>query len=125
MAAAELLDLARSVITDAPRAIGADRTLAAAILIRQAVEEATDALWVSRLPAMSEVRDRAQQITLTFYLDDPRLAGDVTWAWNRLSSICHHHAYDLPPTLGEIDTLIGVVSRLVDKAAEVPTRAMR
>lgn len=122
MGPTHLLDLARTVLTDAPRSLGADRTLAAAILVRQSLEEATDAWWAHRLPAMTEARDRAQQITLTFYLGDPQLAGDVTWAWSRLSCACHHHAYDLPPTPSEIEVLISVVARLVERTADANSR---
>lgn len=123
MGPAELLVLARSVAGDAPRAVGANRTIAAALLIRQALEAALDDWWRQVLPAMAETRDRAQQITLPFYLLDPRLAGDVTWAWSRLSGICHHLAYNLPPTIPEIDSLIDVVARLLahDTATTSPT----
>ena len=112
MAVPDLLALARQVQTDSPRQLGADRTVAAALLVRQALEEALDAWWATRLPAMADTTDRAQQITLPFYADDAELAGDVTWAWNHLSTICHHHAYALPPTEAELARLIEVVQRL-------------
>lgn len=124
-APAELLVLARSVVESAPRTVGADRTVAAALLIRQALEAALDGWWERILPAMVDTRDRAQQITLPFYLDDAVLAGDLTWAWARLSTICHHLAYDLPPTVPEVDTLIDVVARLIAHQPDPPDSAAR
>lgn len=121
MAAAHLLVLARQVQTEAPRSVGADRTVAAALLVRQALEDAVDEWWADHIPAMAEASDRAQQISLPFYAPDAALAGDVIWAWNRLSTICHHHAYALPPTEAELERLIEVVERLeLPKSVEWP-----
>ena len=96
MTPTELLALARSVVTEAPRAVGADRTIAAALLTRQALEVAMNDWWALKLPAMADTKDRAQQITLRFYAE-PATADDAIWAWTRLSAICHHHAYAMPP----------------------------
>ncbi len=122
MEANELLVMARSVLIDAPRQLGADRTLAAALLVRQAMEAALDSWWATILPAMVDATDRAQQVTLPFYVGDTALAGDITWAWARLSATCHHHAYDLPPTNAEIESLIDVVNKFVElRAGLAPT----
>lgn len=110
MTPSELLEMAQLVMDEAPRTVGADRTVAAALLIRQALEAAVDGWWEQHLPAMTLTRDRAQQISLRFYAD-PEVANDLVWAWSRLSSICHHHAYELPPTHSEIDHILRAVER--------------
>ena len=83
-------------------------------MVRQALELAVDDVWRERAPAMADVTDRAQQITLPFFVG--REVGDETrWAWSRLSHLCHHTAYEMPPNAAEVEALIGVVERLADR----------
>lgn len=109
--AVELLEMARAVLDDAPRSLRVDRTAAAALLIRQALEVAVDQVWADCVPDMAQTTDRAQQITLAFYVGG-ELGDQVTWAWSRLSHLCHHTAYEMPPSVAEVRELIEVVERL-------------
>jgi hypothetical protein len=96
------------MVAGAPRTLGADRTLAASLLVRQALEAVLDAWWERTVPGMAAVSDRAQQISLPFFADRS-LALDLVWAWSQLSSTCHHHAYAQPPTPAELERLITIV----------------
>ena len=43
------------------------------------------------------------------YEDDPALFSGLASAWDQLSRACHHHAYELTPTITEARELIGRV----------------
>jgi hypothetical protein len=58
---------------------------------------------------------RTQLICLRSYLEDPRLAARVGHAWSALSRACHHHAYELAPTSGELHAWFTVVSELIER----------
>ena len=90
----------------------------AAILGRQALEMALDELWSTIEPGVENATRRAQLICLPNYVNT-RLAQRVTYAWYGLSSACHHHAYDLPPVVSELNGWLGDVAALV---AEVNRR---
>jgi hypothetical protein len=109
---AELLVLARRVMTidDAP--LGVNRSLVAAILTRQALEETLDAFWQYQLPALMECSSRSQLITLAYYLKDPELAAEVTYAWYVLSAACHHSVIGLPAPVAEMAHLVDIVEHL-------------
>jgi hypothetical protein len=47
------------------------------------------------------------------YLGDPSVAADARFAWWALSRACHHHPYELAPTVAEIDGWVGSVERVV------------
>jgi hypothetical protein len=100
--------MARQLATEPNRKLGATRLLAAALLLRQALEEALDQHWSRTVPEMVNVSGRAQLISLPFYVD-PQLAGAVNFAWCRLSAVCHHDAYELPPSLDELERLADIV----------------
>lgn len=111
----ELLGIARDLLGEGGRPLRSARTAAAALVVRQALELAVDDVWRERAPAMADVTDRAQQITLPFFVG--REVGDeARWAWSRLSHLCHHTAYEMPPTTSEVVALIGVVARLAQRA---------
>jgi hypothetical protein len=75
---------------------------AAALLGRQALEQAIDEYWSSRKIPLDSCPTRQQLICLRAYLSDEDLAGRVHQAWSSLSSACHHHPYDLAPTAVEL-----------------------
>lgn len=111
------LDAARRLLDEPTPGLRSSRTSAAALLVRQALEAAVDAVWAERAPAMTAASDRAQQITLAELLDDDGLGQEVAWAWSRLSHLCHHRAYELAPAAAEVRHLIAVVERLRSAAA--------
>lgn len=73
-----------------------------ALLARQALEAGIDRFWQARGLDLSRVPRKRQLICLPWYLDDRRAARQVHETWASLSQACHHHAYDLAPTAGEL-----------------------
>jgi hypothetical protein len=80
---------------------------AAALLARQALEQSLDERWRGKGLALDQLSTHAQLICLASYLDDP-IASTLRQAWGALSSACHHHPYELAPTLEELRHLIAV-----------------
>jgi hypothetical protein len=75
---------------------------AAALLARQALEEAVAAYWRRRSPAMVAVSTRVQHICLAAQLGDPDTAYEVAYVWSTLSDACHYRSYDLGRTEAEL-----------------------
>ena len=106
---ADLLAMARQLLDRASPDTAGLWPRASALLARQALEMAVDDFWHRRKLALVSCPTRAQLICLREYLDDDELAGRLHHAWNALSRACHHHPYELPPTVGELKDWIGVV----------------
>ena len=113
MTPGELLATARDLLADTNRRLGGSRRLAAALLVRQALEDAMEAFWRRTIPGLEQTSGRAQLVTLPFYLD-AALAGRIAYAWNRLSGWCHHDAYELPPHSDELDSVAEIVGALIE-----------
>jgi hypothetical protein len=90
----------------------------------QRVPPARAACWVARrglealIPLLLQLRGvdvggasmNVQLICLRVaYEDDPALFTGLASAWDQLSRACHHHAYELTPTITEVRDLIGRV----------------
>ena len=88
----------------------------------QRVPSARAACWVVRrgleamIPLLLQLRGvdvgrasmNVQLICLRVaYEDDPALFSGLASAWDQLSRACHHHAYELTPTITEVRDLIG------------------
>ena len=115
-----LIDLARSMIQDQdPELIGI-WPRAAAILARQAFEISLDRFWLAVAPGVDHASKRAQLVCLAEYIDT-RLASRIRYAWHGLSDACHHHAYELPPTLSELEGWLRDVETLIAEV-EPPVR---
>ena len=84
---------------------------AAAVLGRQAIEAALGDYWERTEPSIARSSMRAQLLCLPAYHDDPALAGDLSAAWASLSSACHYHPYDLPPTEHELRAWLTTAAR--------------
>ena len=88
----------------------------AAFLARQALEELVD----ERCRALgADVPDANMRSKLVIQrsLDTTERADAAAVAWNRLSNVCHHHAYELAPTVAEVRHLCGVVAVLLNLCA--------
>jgi hypothetical protein len=109
----ELVAMARQLLDRASPDTAGLWPRAAALLARQALEQAVDEYWVSRQMALDSCPTLPQLICLREYLGDPALAGQVHHAWNALSRACHQHPYELAPTVGEIKRWIGTVDTLL------------
>lgn len=111
----ELLTTARILIARPDLGPKGTWPRSAAILARQALEEALESLWVnSRYPAVKRTSFRFQLLCLWLVLDDTGLMRDVRAAWYFLSRACHHHQYELAPVAAELETWINQVERLTE-----------
>ena len=88
---------------------------AAALLARQALEMALDRYWKRKRPGLELCTTHAQLLCLRQYWPDADEAGRVHVAWVALSRACHHHPYELAPTLGELDAWFAVVAGLITR----------
>ena len=85
----------------------------AAFLARQALEQ----LVTQRLSALEIDAPRAtmrSKLVILRSLDTTDRADAAAVAWNGLSNVCHHHAYELAPTVSEVRHLCRVAARLLD-----------
>jgi hypothetical protein len=114
MTPAELLAAARGVLAGQSAAPPGGWPRVAALLARQALENALDEFWESR-PAtagLSACPRKSQLACLPFYLA-PRTAQEAAYTWAALSGACHYHAYELAPTAGELAGWIDEVATLM------------
>ena len=114
---AELLSLARALLSRSDAKTAGLWPRASALLARQALEAGLDGYWTSRGIAFETRSGRAKLICLAQYLADRELAGRVHQAWAALSDACHHHAYELAPTVAELAGMLDVVEAFVGRDA--------
>jgi hypothetical protein len=110
MKAYELLGQAQSILTARPG--GGLSARLAAFLARSALEEVID-VRCTRVDARAPRANTRSQLLILRALDDPDVASRAAVAWNRLSGACHLHAYEMQPSVAEIEHLCGVVAGLV------------
>ena len=97
----EILAAADALVgpNESSRAHGWPRVVA--VLARNAIEEALRQYWTLREPGMERCTWHAQLLCLTAYLSNRDLARATVAAWSDLSRACHHHPYELAPTVNE------------------------
>lgn len=99
---------------------GTNSARAACLLARQALEAVVNDLLAGREMACPDGSMRSRLIALSqAYADEPDVAYRASTAWWRLSTACHHHAYDLDPTPAEAAS---VVTPLAGQSAACPNR---
>ena len=98
---------------------------ASALLALHALEASLLRLWESRGLDLQGCSMRTQLICLRSYLEDAKLAARTGHAWSALSRACHHHAYELGPTAGELRSWFSVVSELVQRVGPSSETAAR
>lgn len=109
MTPTELLDAARKM-SEIERGTW---TRTSAHLARQALERAV-AREIMQFGAIPEnISFEAQFLALEGTPVDVELAREAAWTWAALSQACHHHAYELPPTQGELTRWIESAGRFV------------
>ena len=113
MKAVELLAQAQSILTR--RAAGGLSARMGAFLARRALEEIIDARCI-RVDARAPRANTRSQLLIVRVLDDADVGSRAAVAWHRLSNACHLHAYELQPSVAEIEQLCGVVADLIPKA---------
>lgn len=109
--AAAILAHARAVLDGTLPVPKARAPRAAALLARQALEDTVRALCRSVGVDLDRATTRSQLIGIRVLLG-ATVADIAEVAWSGLSRACHHHAYELAPTEGEVRHLIALVSTL-------------
>ena len=124
MTTADRLQMARDILTHSDSKTAGLWPRAAALLIRQALEEAVDAYWTTRQLPLESVSTQTQLVCLRMMTADGTLPGQLHEAWGALSRACHHHPYELAPTAAELGSWLSVVGELVERVDAMPlTRA--
>ena len=113
----QLLAMAEGLLHRADPATAGLWPRASALLALAALEASVLRLWQRRALDLQGCSMRTQLICLRSYLEDPKLAARTGHAWSALSRACHHHAYELGPTAGELRSWFSVVSELVQRVA--------
>jgi hypothetical protein len=90
---------------------------ASALLALEALEDGLGRLWDRHTLELRRCSMPTQLICLRSYLDDARLAARAGHAWSALERACHHHAYELAPTAGELEAWFAVVREILGAAA--------
>ncbi|HEX9188572.1 MAG TPA: hypothetical protein VGB87_15945 [Vicinamibacteria bacterium] len=111
----ELLRMAGGLLRRGDPATAGLWPRASALLALEALETGLSRLWEDRRIDLRGCSMRTQLICLRSYLEDARLAARAGHAWSALSRACHHHAYELAPTSGELESWFGVVGELVEQ----------
>jgi hypothetical protein len=86
---------------------------ASALLALHALEASLLRLWERRSLDLQGCSMRTQLICLRSYLEDAKLAARTGHTWSALSRACHHHAYELGPTVGELHSWFSAVRELL------------
>lgn len=114
--AADLLGYARAVLNETGAIPRAQRSRAAALLARQALEDVVVELCESVGAHLRSAKMRTRLISLRVLLgSDAADLAEVTWGG--LSQSCHHHAFELAPTVGEVQHLIDQVADLASRVS--------
>lgn len=122
-ASQEALGLARALADGSRRLPGMSGTRALCLVTRQALElVVADLLRIRGLcPTGGTMRSRLCCLAIA-YDELPEVAYRAGGAWSRLSTACHHHAYELAPTSGEASALLDEVLWLSRVATGTPAR---
>jgi hypothetical protein len=110
----ELLTEARRLVDHPDAAIAGVWPRAAALLARQALEQAMADLWAGQpeTDALALSSMRSQLLCLTAYLD-PDVATRAAYLSAALSRACHYHSYELAPTATELTRWLNETADLV------------
>lgn len=114
-----LLSLAAGVLDGSVRLARVAPARVACWLARRALESLVAELLRTRSLDLGDSSMRSRLICLSVaYGDRPGLVTDVSNLWDQLTRNCHHHAYELTPTVGEAQDM---VSRLAAAARSAST----
>jgi hypothetical protein len=105
-------------ILNGEQAVTPRRVRTAAFLTRQALEAEIEAyceLLIAPMPFPVRMRSR---LAVLHALDQTGFHRRAEYAWNALSRACHHHAYELSPTISELRHLHSKVADLTAMRAD-------
>jgi hypothetical protein len=111
------LQLARDLLRRADPSTAGLWPRAAALLIRQALEEAVDDYWRAHQLPLDSLPTQAQLVCLRMMSTDGVRPLQLNQAWGALSRACHHHPYELAPTAEELSAWIETVERFAQPEA--------
>lgn len=103
---AEILELAQGLLKRTDPETAGLWPRAAALL---ALEATLDDFWLRKGVRLDACWMRSQLVCLEDYVDR-EVAGRVHHAWGALSRACHHHPYELAPSVEELQSLVASVS---------------
>lgn len=114
----EMLQEARSLIAESSRAEHG-RTRSAAILARQALEEAVILFMENNHDKIGRPDFNAILIVLEELAseDERPTIRDIAWTWSALSNACHAHAYSLEPTPAEVEGWLESIEKFLRLSA--------
>ena len=110
-AVAQLLGESERVLDGATGTGSGNSARLAAFVARQAIEALID----GRLKAVGAECSGASmrsRLAILKSLDGEVSTAQIEFLWNQLSACCHHHAYELAPTVGEVRTLCEAVTEV-------------
>lgn len=110
MSAIELLAQAQQLL--AARGTGGSSPRLAAFLARQALEDVV-AQRCMALDAPAPGASMRSKLLVLRALDNAEAADSAAVAWNRLSTACHLHAFEMQPSVSEVEHLCSMVAGLV------------
>jgi hypothetical protein len=85
----------------------------AALLTRQALEEAVRAKLDAYATSLDDAPFRAQLLCLQGTIADNDVAREANYFWSALSSATHHCGYELPPSATDLRGWLAGVERVV------------
>jgi hypothetical protein len=103
MTPSDLLSAARELIARPDAATAGVWPRTAALLARQAIEQAIASIWKAQADTagLGSCTMRSQLTCLPSYID-AETAAQVAYTWAALSGACHYHPYELAPTATEL-----------------------
>lgn len=114
-AAVDLIVGARKILDGTHRIPLRQRTRAAAVLARCALEAYVERYLGAHQAGFDNLEGMSQRVRfICFTATAPQeTVTDATWAWWTLSGLCHQHAYELTPTHAEVAHLIDRVEAVI------------
>ncbi len=95
---------------------------AAALLGRQAIEQAMAGLWAAVAPGLERESLRCQLICLPEMLNDRELGARTAVVWAALSNACHIRVYEVAPVATELLSWLQTAWDLAEKVAGIRSR---
>jgi hypothetical protein len=117
-----LLDIAYRLVNDPLDATRGRWSRLGAVLGRRALEEALTSFWGGHAPGVENASMRAQLLCLRSYVDEA-VSENAAYAYDGLTRACHHHPYELTPTVDELSGWLGDVGELIDHLAPAKAKA--
>ena len=116
--AAQLLREAERILDGATGPGSGNSARLAAFVARQAVEALVDER-LKTVRAECPGASMRSRLAILKSLDDGDWAAQIDLVWNQLSACCHHHAYELAPTVVEVRMLRDRAVQLLPRSTSV------